>query len=64
MTERKAQTSSPFSACQWIKDDPVHGTGQKCGRPTLTGSPYCPAHHEQAYVRKKSKPEEIVGGDS
>jgi hypothetical protein len=30
----------------------------------LMGSPYCPARHQQAYVRKKSKPEEIVGGDS
>ena len=64
MTEQKARTTPQFSECQWIEDDPVYGTGQKFGKPTLTGSPYCQEHHEQAYVRKKSKPEEIVSEDS
>jgi hypothetical protein len=64
MTEPRAPKTGHFSKCQWIDDDPIHESGRKCERPTLTGSPYCPAHHEQAYVRKKAKPEEMVGGDT
>ena len=50
--------------CQWIEDDPFHGTGEKCRQPVVKGSPSCRYHHDRAYVGTKSKPEDLVGDRS
>ena len=36
--------------CSWICGDPATETWGSCGRETVPGKPYCPAHCKRAYI--------------
>ncbi len=37
-----------FRACQWITGEPSADDRCKCGRPAVSGSPYCAHHRDRA----------------